>query len=180
MLRRAPNRFIVVIAFIGFACGTALAAERTQNFDKDPGWDARNNRPAQPPRQVRQDFGYSQTANAGGKPGEVGGLITAASEPAYYAAKLGKSPDGKPLSFNTPLAASGSFACPDGAYHVLLGFFNSATVNEWRTPNSIAIRLNGRGEHLLPLRRILHRAVACRRRLAHALSQLSRPADRQA
>lgn len=26
-------------------------------------------------------------------------------------------------------------------------FFNSETVNEWRTPNTIAMRLNGRGEN---------------------------------
>jgi hypothetical protein len=29
---------------------------------------------------------------------------------------------------------------------VLLGFFNSGAINEWRTPNSIAIRLQGRGD----------------------------------
>ena len=34
-----------------------------------------------------------------------------------------------------------------GGTHLLLGFFNSESVNEWRTPNTIAIRLNGRGEH---------------------------------
>ena len=53
--------------------------------------------------------------------------------------------DGKPYSFDTPLSASGAFACPNGEFHVMLGFFNSATVNEWRTPNSIALRFNGHG-----------------------------------
>jgi len=33
-----------------------------------------------------------------------------------------------------------------GPGHLLLGFFNSATLNEWRTPNTLVMRLNGRGE----------------------------------
>jgi hypothetical protein len=32
------------------------------------------------------------------------------------------------------------------AGHALVGFFNAGTVNEWRTPNTIAIRLLGRGD----------------------------------
>jgi hypothetical protein len=32
-------------------------------------------------------------------------------------------------------------------FHALVGFFNVDTLNEWRTPNSIAIRLNGRGDY---------------------------------
>jgi hypothetical protein len=34
-----------------------------------------------------------------------------------------------------------------GGTHLLLGFFNSGSVNEWRTPNTVAIRLNGRGDN---------------------------------
>src|SRR5438046_2067459 len=33
------------------------AAERTEDFDKDPGWDAHNNRARIAPRTIRQDFG---------------------------------------------------------------------------------------------------------------------------
>ena len=29
---------------------------------------------------------------------------------------------------------------------MLVGFFNSETINEWRTPNSIVLRLYGRGD----------------------------------
>ena len=68
--------------------GAAAAAEkeRTEHFDADPNWEGVNNRAATPEkRTVRQDFGYSQTAHAGGKPGEIGGFITPAAEPAYYA-----------------------------------------------------------------------------------------------
>src|SRR5947209_5950182 len=70
------------------AAGLA-AAERTERFDKDPGWDGRNNRAAEPkPRAVRQDFGYSRTAHASRQPGEAGGFISPAAEPAYYAKKI--------------------------------------------------------------------------------------------
>src|SRR4030095_11368988 len=33
-----------------------------------------------------------------------------------------------------------------GGSNTLVGFFNAETVNEWRTPNTIVLRLKGRGE----------------------------------
>jgi len=134
----------VCAAIIFGAVRPALAAERTEHFDKDPGWHGHNNRAQSPePRTVRQDFGYSRTANAGGSVGEMGGLIMAAGEPAYYAKRF------PTRSFNDVLSASGKLVCGKGGFHVLVGFFNTNTINEWRTPSSIAIRLNGRGEHFL-------------------------------
>jgi hypothetical protein len=130
----------------------ALQAEnsgtiKTESFDRDPGWEGVNNRTARTlePVKVRQDFGFSpRTSHAGGqsnRPGEIGGFITAAGEAAFY----GKPID--PRTFNQPLAASGTLNISPGATHLLLGFFNSKTVNEWRTPNTVAIRLNGRGDN---------------------------------
>ena len=113
--------------------------ERTERFDKDPGWEGANNRSAVR-RKIRQDFGYSLTANAGGNRGEIGGFITPAAEPAYYAKKL---PD---ATFKTPLSASGTLACTGEKFHALIGFFNADTLNEWRTPNTIALRISGRGD----------------------------------
>src|SRR5579871_6662056 len=67
----------------------ATAEERTQRFDRDPGWEGHNNRSTTPaPREIRQDFGFSNTSHAGGKPGEIGGFITPAAEPAYYAKRI--------------------------------------------------------------------------------------------
>ena len=121
--------------------GLAAAEERTERFDRDPGWEGRNNRATTPERRtVRQDFGYSQTAHAGGKPGEVGGLITPAAEPAYYARKIGRK------TFNDPLSASGTLMCRGRSFHLLVAFFNAGTVNEWRTANTVALRLQGRGD----------------------------------
>jgi hypothetical protein len=118
----------------------AVGKEKTEHFDKDPGWEGVNNRATTPEkRAVKQDFGYSRTNRAGGQRGEVGGFIAPAAEPAWYARKI------EPKSFRDSLTASGKLRC-DGSGHVLIAFFNADTANEWRTPNSIAIRLLGRGD----------------------------------
>ncbi len=64
----------------------------------------------------------------------------AAAEPAYYAKKIPAK------TFAQPLSASGTLACDGGPFHALVGFFNADTLNEWRTPNTIALRLSGRGD----------------------------------
>lgn len=119
--------------------------ERTENFDEDPDWEGVNNRMARSlePRQVKQNFGFSPaTRHAGGRtPGEIGGLVSAAGEASYYG-KVIESTD-----LNHPLTASGKLSVGKGGTHLLLGFFNSKTMNEWRTPNTLAFRINGRGEN---------------------------------
>lgn len=105
-----------------------------ETFDRDPGWDAHHNRSAAPePRAIRQDFGYDAR-------GAAGGFVTPAAEPAYYAKVLPKA------TLEEPLTASGTLRVDDGPGNTLIGFFNSATLNEWRTPNTIALRVNARGE----------------------------------
>ncbi len=97
------------VAFLAMALGVApaLAADalKTESFDRDPGWEGRNNRivPKEYPT-ITQDFGYSRSHFAGKSPGEMGGQITRASEPAFYAAKIG------PKTLDDKLSASGSFA----------------------------------------------------------------------
>ena len=116
---------------------------KTETFDDDPGWDGRNNRATDPdPRQIVQNFGFEPSGtNAGGPAGEIGGFITPAGEPAYYAKVL------SPASFNDTLSASGVLNVPQGGGHTLIGFFNADTANEWRTPNTIAMRIYGRGDY---------------------------------
>ncbi|HJS08211.1 MAG TPA: hypothetical protein VJ809_11145 [Pirellulales bacterium] len=135
-------RFLAVVSFAILLAASTGAEERTQSFDRDPGWDGRNNRAKTPePREVRQDFGYSATKHLdGGARGAIGGYLTPAAETAYYAKRIPAA------TFNDRLSASGKLACPGRQYHVLLGFFNADTVNEWRTPNSIVLRLYGRGD----------------------------------
>src|SRR5262249_31085942 len=122
----------------------AVAEERHESFDRDPGWEGVNNRAREPgPRTLKQDFGYSaNTAHAGGTPGEIGGLITPAAEPAYYAQAIA------PRSVDDRLRASAKVFCKGPRAHVLIGFFNADTLNEWRTPNTIALRLAVRGDRV--------------------------------
>jgi hypothetical protein len=135
-------RFLAATIIAIVLGASSSAEERTQHFDGDPGWDGRNNRAKTPElREVRQDFGYSTTRHCGGDtPGEIGGFITPAAEPAYYAKQIPTA------TFNDRLRASGKLACVGRDFHVLLGFFNADTLNEWRTPNTIVIRLYGRGD----------------------------------
>jgi hypothetical protein len=120
------------------------AAERTETFDKDPRWHEHNNRATRiEPRAVKQAFGFSATTKCGGaQPGEMGGFITPAGETAYYAKAMPEK------TFGDVMSASGKVRCEGKQFHVLVGFFNAGAVNEWRTPNSIALRLQGRGDYL--------------------------------
>jgi hypothetical protein len=117
---------------------------KAETFGTDPGWDGRNNRATDPgPRTIVQNFGFSATTNAGGAAGEIGGFITPAGEPAFYGKVIA------PASFNDTLTASGVVNVPQGGGHTLIGFFNANTVNEWRTPNTIAMRIYGRGTYFI-------------------------------
>ena len=133
MTRATPLLLLVAATLV-------LAEERTEHFDKDPGWDGHNNRVDSKPRTIVQDFGYSKTNHAGQELGEIGGFLSAAAEPAFYAKKI------PARTFDNTLTASGTLACDGRPTHLLLGFFNADTLNEWRTPNTIALRISGRGD----------------------------------
>ncbi len=137
---------LLLVAIVSFS---SLAARvpgqlREENFDQEPpNWEGVNHRSQHfPPRPVTQNFGYSATTNfAGGGKGEVGGTIHPAGEAAFYAYRLPR-----PLTFDDPCTASGKIFIPPGPGHFLLGFFNPQTLNEWRTPNTLVARINGRGD----------------------------------
>jgi hypothetical protein len=137
-----PGKRTVMLctAAIAVIHNLSSAAERTEHFDKDPGWHEHNNR-SPGTRQIRQDFGYSKTTHCGGSPGELGGFIQPAAEAAYYAKIISTK------TFDDPSSASGKVVCEGRHFHVLVGFFNATSTNEWRTPNTIALRLQGRGDH---------------------------------
>lgn len=138
---RRALALLMVLALIGGGTG-ARAGDRFEPFDRDPGWEGINNHSTHfPARTIRQDFGFTPTRHASGHAaGEIGGLITPAAEPAYYAKVVPNR------TFDDRLTASGVLACGEGGVHALLGFFNAATINEWRTPNTIALRIQGRGD----------------------------------
>lgn len=134
-----------VFAFcFGLLLQNAAGALREENFDREPAnWEGINNRNEHfEARKVEQDFGYNSESNrAGGQRGEIGGRINPAGEPAYYAYRLPK-----PLTFESALSAEGKVYVAPGAGHFLLGFFNGDTLKEWRTANSLVVRINSRGE----------------------------------
>jgi hypothetical protein len=95
---------------------------KTEPFDRDPGWEAYNNRVVpKEPKTVVQDFGYSQTHYAGNAAGEMGGQVWRASEPAYYADKTG------PRTLDDKLSASGTFAVTktSAGGGIFFGFFRA-------------------------------------------------------
>src|ERR1044071_8376573 len=105
-------RSLSVLIRLALACMISALAEsthgqplllKTETFDADPGWDARNNRATDPgPRQIVQNFGFSDSStNAGGAAGEIGGYITPAGETAFYGKII------SPVSFSNVLPASG-------------------------------------------------------------------------
>lgn len=114
-----------------------------QSFDAKPDWEGHHNRlvPDRAPI-TRQDFGYSATRHAGGEAGEIGGWINRSSTPASYTKAIA------PKTFNDKLSASGKFSVTanKGGSGALFGWFNENS-RGWRTPNSLAFRLDGNGDN---------------------------------
>lgn len=125
---------------LGFAEPTK---QNIQSFESDPGWEGFRNRllPEQLP-VARQDFGYQSTNHAGGKKtGEIGGIVHRAHRRAYYAKKF------SPKTLQERLSAKGKFSVhhADGGSGVLIGWFNDKDSQGWRTPSSLAFRIDGNG-----------------------------------
>src|SRR5204862_5564759 len=89
---------------------------QTEDFSRDPGWEAVNNRRAPFEDCIvrfRFDFGFSPTHFAGGWPGELGGIVFRGDDRfpekmAYYGDRT------NPLTMSAPLAASGRVAMTRG------------------------------------------------------------------
>jgi hypothetical protein len=126
---------------------TSIAAEpkmltRTETFDRDPDWDAHQNRVKVPAVRKQQNFGWSNTNHSGAVAGEIGGVMWRSITPAYYGKKVG------PFNLDKPLSASGTIACLKSntgkgwqtGSTFFLGFFSSAGQG-WRPINWIGFRL---------------------------------------
>src|SRR5688572_19093432 len=119
---------LVILLCLGFgkaATSQTIPALKTESFERDPGWEGHNNHivPKEYPT-ITQGFGYSSTGFAGKTPGEIGGRIHRASQPAYFAAKIA------PKTLNDWLSASGTFALTKSASGggVFFGWFNNQQV----------------------------------------------------
>ena len=105
-------------------------------------WEGHRNRLVPSPAPTtRQGFGHRPTRHAGGaNPGEIGGRIQRSVTPAWYAKAIPTATLGRKLS------ASGRFAVTrdDGSSGALVGWFHHDS-RGWRTPNSLAFRVDGNG-----------------------------------
>src|SRR3954467_3258574 len=90
--------YAIVLILASVSC----AEVRQQNFDSDPNWEGLNNRIKKDAPTVTQDFGYrGDTHFAGKAAGEMGGQVTRASDPAFYADDIGQK------TLDEKLSASG-------------------------------------------------------------------------
>jgi hypothetical protein len=138
--------FVALVLLLTFTVVESLAesdANVRESFDTDPRWDGFRNRllPKKLPI-VRQDFGYRSTNLAGGKsPGEIGGRVQRAHTRAYYAKQI------RATSFEEKMRVSGRFAVThaEGGSGAMIGWFNDKLSQGWRTPSSLAMRIDGNG-----------------------------------
>jgi hypothetical protein len=124
--------------------------QKIEMFDRNPKWDASNNRLAPtPPPLVEQDFGYSATQHAGKAAGEIGGRVSQSIRPAYYGKVVPAS------TFDEPLSASGSLSVVEAraimGWHtqgnIYIGWFNNDVRDLiWRPRNFIGFRLQSFNE----------------------------------
>jgi hypothetical protein len=103
--------------------------QKTQSFDRDPGWEGHNNNlKPKVDKVVKQDFDFSLTNFAGKEKGEIGGTLWRSPSRAYYAAKIPKK------TLNDKMTASGTFAltATAGSSGAFFGWFNSDLPGEGR------------------------------------------------
>src|SRR2546421_12572580 len=120
------------------AAGQDAGKLKSESFDKDPGWEAFNNKivPEKVPTVV-QDFGYSVTHFAGKEAGEIGGRITRTMKPAWYGAPI------ETRTLDHKLSASGTFSIARAAAGggVFFGWFNG------KQPEGAGRPMNSLGLH---------------------------------
>ena len=142
MLRSVAHRICVMAVLAWMTDSPAQdASRRFEDFSRDPQWESYRSRLLPSPLPVtRQDFGWRNASQPGGKPGEIGGWIQRSLTPAWFAKII------PTRTLNDKLSASGKFAVTqdESTSGVLFGWFHD-TSRGWRTPNSLVFRLDGNG-----------------------------------
>jgi hypothetical protein len=139
---------VLLVLAVGVGMGGAEDRPRrgvkTEHFDNDPGWEGHNNRIVPTRfRTVTQDFGHSPTRFAGEQQGEIGGRVTRAAKPAYYARKIADQ------TLNDKLTASGTFALTASSpgSGVFFGWFHAEQPGGGGRPmNSLGLDFDGEGK----------------------------------
>jgi hypothetical protein len=115
---------------------------RQTDFAADPLWEGRKNRSGTRCTKRAFSFGWSGTTAASSTPGEIGGRFARTSSiRAYYAQPL---PVTKTLDDSLTVSGTVRVPSPNGG-GALLGWFNTATSYDWRTPDFLGIRIDGAG-----------------------------------
>jgi hypothetical protein len=137
MLGRATTWIALFTVLVGvatlFGISQPVYADTVANFGSDPGWDGNGN------RDGSQDFGWSNTNNAGGSAaGEIGGDVVRGPNLAWYAQEI------------TPIAAAAtSFSASgklilSGSGNFLVGWFDSTKAASgglgWSPDNFVGFR----------------------------------------
>jgi len=133
------SKILVLLASVASISYGAQTVQVEQSFTLDPQWEGKNNRPGPEDCVDKvQDFGFSETSHAGGEEGEIGGLVSRSLTKASYALVIPQR------TLDNHLSSSGRFAVTqsNGGSGVLIGWFNAHS-NGWRTPNSLAFRIDG-------------------------------------
>jgi len=136
------------------------AEMKSESFDRDPGWEGhRNHIVLKEYPTIVQDFGFSKTHFAGKAPGEMGGQVWRASEPAYYAAKIGHK------TLDDKLSASGTFALTKSTSEsgIFFGFFRAEQPGGGGRPvSSLGLDMDGEpGGARLAVRLITGKNQSC-------------------
>jgi len=125
---------------LGAIAQTTNPALKTERFDHDPAWEGFNNHihPSHT-RSVVQDFGYIADPSLH-QSSQIGGRVTRASQPAYYAESLA------PKTLDEKLSASGTFQITgtSASSGVFFGWFNSRQQDDSGRPvQSLGLDFDG-------------------------------------
>ena len=120
---------VLALGLLVWPITATIAGTVDFDFETDPGWLEVGNRPSD---GLGEDFGFSDTGNASGTAGEIGGLVarSGASACAYYGVDLGTILDldqDMGLNFSSTHAADLFYGVNNGPWGgdtALLGFFN--------------------------------------------------------
>ncbi len=150
---------------------TTTNALNVERFETDANWEGHNNRVAlRSTREIKQDFGYSNTSFASSQRGEIGGQVWRSVTPAYYAAAISTR------TLDQELTASGVFALTStqGSSGAFFGWFDSGQIDSRQS--SLGLRFAGEGSGArLTLQLVTGKNQACGTKITPWIVDMKKP-----
>ena len=144
---RAAATAVLACAAVALAFAPPVRSDspdpyRQTLFSSDPLWEGHANQPGGALKCSRRSFKFGWIAPSRTSPvGAVGGTLSRATAVRAYYAKILDAP--KTLA--DPLSVSGTLRVEKaGGGGLLFGWFNSATSFDWRTPDFLGLRVDGK------------------------------------